>query len=77
MPLANVKEAAMTNPDHLNTLRQGVDAWNAWREKEPSITPDLNEAKLRDAYLSVADLHWANLGGAPTRGGRSRSGRGA
>jgi uncharacterized protein YjbI with pentapeptide repeats len=44
----------MANEDHLRLLRQGVDTWNAWREKEPSVRPDLIRA----------DLHWANLSGA-------------
>jgi len=66
----------MANPDHLRTLLQGVDAWNAWREREPSITPDfrgarligsflrradLREAYLSEAYLSEADLSEADL----------------
>jgi hypothetical protein len=46
----------MANPDHLNMLRQGVDAWNAWREREPSITPDLSGADLSEAHLSRANL---------------------
>jgi hypothetical protein len=29
----------MANPDHLNMLGQGVDAWNAWRKMEDVITP--------------------------------------
>ena len=34
----------MANPDHLKTLRQGVDAWNAW--KTPDIFPNLSGADL-------------------------------
>ena len=54
----------MANPDHQNMLRQGVDAWNAWREREPSITPNLSGANLSDADLSEANLVEANLVGA-------------
>jgi uncharacterized protein YjbI with pentapeptide repeats len=49
----------MANPEHLDLLRQGVKAWNAWRAKEPSVSPDLGEA-----YLGSADLAGANLSGA-------------
>jgi uncharacterized protein YjbI with pentapeptide repeats len=51
----------MANADHLKILQQGVDAWNAWRQKEPSATPDLREGELRGANLSGADLREANL----------------
>jgi uncharacterized protein YjbI with pentapeptide repeats len=55
----------MANPDHLRTLRQGVDAWNAWRKKrELFITPDLSEADLSGADLRGANLSRANLNGA-------------
>jgi len=65
----------MANPDHLNMLRQGVDAWNAWREREPSITPDLSGADLSGTdlsgwYLSGATLFRANLSEAKLRGAR-------
>jgi hypothetical protein len=42
----------MANPDHLNTLRQGVDAWNASRKRKPRVTPDLSEASLCGARLA-------------------------
>ena len=59
----------MANQEHLDILRQGVDVWNAWRAKEPSIVPDLTKAELRGADLSGADLSgadlsWAELSGA-------------
>jgi hypothetical protein len=54
----------MANPDHLNMLQQGVDAWNAWRERNPSITPDLSGAPLARAHLSEANLNHTNLSGA-------------
>jgi hypothetical protein len=37
----------MANDKHPELLQQGVDAWNAWREKEPSVRPDLNDANLK------------------------------
>ncbi len=54
----------MANPKHLELLQQGVDAWNAWREKEPSIRPDLTGAELFRAKLGKANLRWADLSGA-------------
>jgi uncharacterized protein YjbI with pentapeptide repeats len=58
----------MTNPDHLKALSQGVDFWNAWREREPFITPDLSRAKLSTAKLTRANLSEADLGRADLRG---------
>jgi uncharacterized protein YjbI with pentapeptide repeats len=54
----------MANPEHLDLLRQGVDVWNAWRSKEPSIRPDLTWANLREADLNGTDLNGAYLDGA-------------
>ncbi|MGO9689158.1 MAG: pentapeptide repeat-containing protein [Syntrophobacteraceae bacterium] len=59
----------MANEEHRGILRQGVKAWNAWRESNPNTMPDLHEANLRGvnlrgAYLSEADLHGADLSGA-------------
>src|SRR5208337_2116937 len=59
----------MASEEHLNLLQQGVEAWNAWRIKEPLGRPDLRGAYLGGAYLNGgdfrrADLGEANLGGA-------------
>ena len=53
---------------------KGVAAWNAWRDENPDIRPDLFEANLcqefliganlREAYLRGADLSGSNLHGA-------------
>jgi hypothetical protein len=53
----------MTNPNHLEILQRGVDAWNAWRERDPDlvITPDLVGANLRAANLRRANFRRANL----------------
>jgi uncharacterized protein YjbI with pentapeptide repeats len=51
----------MANKKHLKLLRQGVDAWNAWRAREPSSRPDLSGAELRRANLVRANLAQANL----------------
>jgi uncharacterized protein YjbI with pentapeptide repeats len=68
----------MANKEHLAVLRQGVEAWNRWRGKNPTICPDLSVAdliranlsgaNLSTADLSVADLSGANLMGADLRG---------
>jgi uncharacterized protein YjbI with pentapeptide repeats len=54
----------MANEDHLKILRQGVEAWNAWRRAYPGIVANLAEASLRGADLSEADFREANLSGA-------------
>lgn len=40
----------MANPEHLAKLKEGVEAWNAWREEQPDIKPDLgskNSSEVR------------------------------
>ena len=53
----------MANPEHLNILKQGVKAWNTWREKNRSVFPDLSRANLEGAHLEKANLRFANLTG--------------
>jgi len=67
----------MANEAHLELIRQGVDVWNAWRTKEPSILPNLHAADLREANLIEADLggaglQMANLDNANLNGAASR-----
>jgi uncharacterized protein YjbI with pentapeptide repeats len=50
----------MSNDEHLEILKRGVDTWNRWR-KEHHILPDLSEANLSMADLSEANLSEANL----------------
>jgi len=54
----------MANEEHLKILKQRVEAWNEWREKNPQITPDLSKANLIMADLSGANLNKAVLIGA-------------
>ena len=39
----------MANEEHVALLKQGVDAWNAWRRETPDARPDLHGADLRGA----------------------------
>jgi hypothetical protein len=42
----------MANEEHLKVLREGVDAWNAWRAKQPAkFASDLSGADLYGADL--------------------------
>src|SRR5271157_4651730 len=59
----------MANEEQLAILKEGVAAWNDWREQHPDIRPDLREADLVGADLSKANLRrarlgWAHLGNA-------------
>jgi uncharacterized protein YjbI with pentapeptide repeats len=54
----------MADQSHLDILQQGVEAWNAWREQNPSIRPFLLETNR----FSEADLSGANLSGAMLSG---------
>jgi len=66
----------MTEDAHIDILYEGVDAWNDWRRKHPSVRPlltgedlsemdltgiNLGEADLTDAELFQTDLAEANL----------------
>ena len=51
----------MANDEHVALLKQGVAAWNAWRDKDRNIHPDLSLADLNGAELNGADLSFANL----------------
>ena len=37
----------MANPEHLQILQQGVEAWNAWREQHRDILPALRYPRAR------------------------------
>src|SRR5215831_551105 len=54
----------MANDEHVALLKKGVEAWNAWRDKNPDIRPDLSGAKLSRRNLRGADLSQANVNGA-------------
>jgi uncharacterized protein YjbI with pentapeptide repeats len=58
----------MANPEHVAKLKEGVEAWNVWRETNRGIRPDLRNVKLRDAKLHAANLMGAQLIEADLRG---------
>ncbi|NEP59025.1 MAG: pentapeptide repeat-containing protein [Symploca sp. SIO2G7] len=51
----------MASEEHLDLLRQGVEIWNNWREKNPRIHPQLNDLDLSGMEFSGANLRKANL----------------
>jgi uncharacterized protein YjbI with pentapeptide repeats len=61
-------ENAMANQEHLEKLREGVEAWNQWRVKNPRVQPDLREASLMVAQLQGANFIRAQLQGAQFNG---------
>jgi hypothetical protein len=52
----------MANDEHVALLKKGVAAWNAWRDDNPYIRPDLTGARLSRADLREANLSRANVG---------------
>lgn len=73
----------MANQEHVKILKQGVEVWNTWREKNQEIVPNLNNVsfKGRDfrginffktelirADLSNTDLRGANISRARLNG---------
>lgn len=51
----------MANKYHLQFLKQGVTAWNQWRQDNPALKPDLRKADLSGVNLSAANLAEAIL----------------
>jgi hypothetical protein len=41
----------MANPEHLQILQQGVEAWNAWRNQNSDVIPNLAQADLTGPAL--------------------------
>lgn len=63
----------MAIPQHLEVLKQGVKAWNKWRQENPGAEPDLaganlSKTDLKAADLSETDLRWADLAWADLSG---------
>jgi Pentapeptide repeats (8 copies) len=54
----------MANDEHVAKLKEGVEAWNTWRNGNPDIDTDLSRADLSRADLSGAHLSGADLSGA-------------
>jgi hypothetical protein len=51
----------MANDEHVALLKQDVEAWNAWRDENANIRPDLDGANLSGAKLRRANLSGAAL----------------
>ena len=60
----------MAGVEHLLLLRQGIEVWNQWRKKDPTIKPYLRGAVLRRVNLSGANLREANLRKADLSGSK-------
>jgi uncharacterized protein YjbI with pentapeptide repeats len=58
----------MAKDEHLSLLKQGVDAWNEWRRRRPSVFPDFSGADLNGANLTKANLREADLETTKLRG---------
>src|SRR5690349_15234495 len=58
----------MADEEHVALLKQGVEAWNAWRRENPDIRPNLIMANLSGERLMRASLSRAELGGANLSG---------
>ncbi len=59
----------MANPEHLEKLNQGVEAWNQFRGSQESFG-DLSEADLAERDVSGIDLRGTNLQRAKLRGAK-------
>lgn len=54
----------MANDKLVTLLKQGIEVWSAWREKNPDVVLDLRGANLSDMVLAIRDLRNANLSSA-------------
>ena len=58
----------MANKEQLEILRQGVAAWNTWREENPDAKIDLRGAKLDGLNLSGANFRKSDIRGVDFQG---------
>jgi uncharacterized protein YjbI with pentapeptide repeats len=58
----------MANDEHVRLLlKEGVAAWNVWRDENPNLRPDLSDEYLSEENLREANLRETNLRGAILR----------
>ncbi len=57
----------MANNEQTDLLKQGSQAWNAWRAEQTEATVDLSGGALRGLDLEAADLSGADLRRADLR----------
>src|SRR5262245_59971514 len=60
----------MANPEHVQGLRLGADAWNRWRAENPTIKPDLSDLDfetIREICPVGPDLSGFNFDDADLR----------
>ncbi len=58
----------MANKEQTDLLKQGTQAWNAWRAEQTEARIDLSGGALRGLDLAGADLSGADLRDADLRG---------
>ncbi len=58
----------MANDEQIDLLKQGTQAWNAWRAAHGAAAVDLSDGALRGLDLRHADLVGADLRRADLRG---------
>jgi TIR domain/Pentapeptide repeats (8 copies) len=49
----------MANREHLDVLKQGVEAWNQWREKHPTVRPDLSYKGLGGSRNDYSNINFS------------------
>ena len=54
----------MANPEHVEILKQGVEAWNRRRVENPDVKPDLINGNFQNVKLKEANLGKTELFGA-------------
>ena len=54
----------MPNKTQLRIVRKGAAAWNEWRQKNPDVAVDLDDADLSELDLNGACFSKAHLNGA-------------
>jgi len=58
----------MANNQQMDLLKQGIQAWNAWRAEQTQVSVDLTGGALRGMDLEGANLSGANLNGVNLEG---------
>lgn len=64
----------MANSEHLAKLMEGVEEWNAWREKNPGIIADLDEAPFWQINHKGANLRESGSTGGRSQGSQPQGG---